>query len=93
VRFRHAFALSVAAAIAANLISLAVWDAADGAQDGTYFLLRIGAVVAALAGASVSWRSRGAWHEALSAGLFSAMGTFVLAWVPVTVLVLLNPPT
>jgi hypothetical protein len=93
VRFRHILVLSLAAAIAANLTSHVAWEVADGAEDGPYFLLRISLVVGVLAGAWVTWRARGAWHEALSAGLFSAMAIFVLAWVPITVLALLNPPS
>jgi hypothetical protein len=92
VRFRHILLASLVVAIVANLAAYGAWALADGAENVPFFLQRIGAAVAVLAGASVAWRARDAWETAVSAGLFSAMLGYGLAWVPVIVLVLMNPP-
>jgi hypothetical protein len=93
VRFRHILFGSVAVAVVANVGAYVAWEIADGAEDMAYFLLRFGAVVAALTGAAVGWKARGGWEQAVGAGLFSAMLSFVLAWVAILTVVLLNPPS
>jgi hypothetical protein len=93
VRLRHILMFSLVAAIAANLTGYAAWAAADGAEDITYFVLRIGAVLAALTGAIVALRAQGAWDEAVAAGIFSTMLGYGLTWVPVIIVVLVHPPS
>jgi hypothetical protein len=93
MRFRPILLASLFAAIAANLTAFVAWEVADGAENVQYFLQRTGAVAAVLAGATVTLRTRGAWHEAVSAGLFTTVLSYGLTWVPVFVSVLLNPPS
>ncbi|MGH2716383.1 MAG: hypothetical protein ACRDM7_21360 [Thermoleophilaceae bacterium] len=75
------------------MTSVVAWEVADGAEDVMYFLLRIGALAAVFVGTTVALRAGGAWDEAVSAGIFSAMLSFGLTLAPVIVLVLLHPPS
>jgi hypothetical protein len=90
-------AVPVAAAVAANAISLALLEGRLLPElDGLQILLRVTPTVALLVSLCVAWRrakSGSAPGESALLGVTAGLLMFVLAWIPALIIVALYPPS
>jgi hypothetical protein len=97
MRFRALVGVAVLAAIALDLPALALVEARTAhSRDGVEALIRISPPAALLFAVAVARhairRGWSSWDAALT-GAVGAMLTFVLAWTPVILLLVLYPPS